>query len=218
MIPPKKRTARRGPVLPGLVPAEPPLAPLRPDLAEALAGKKPTRRNQDQEHRAQVGLFQMAELAAHRYPELRLLFAVPNGARTSQAVAGKLKAEGLKKGVPDLVLPTARVIRVEDVVLGQGYPEPFRDLPGGGIPLARLSHGLFLEMKAAAPLLSAEGASVDYGRVKPAQIEWARALMRQGYAVAFAWGSEAAFQVLVAYLEGKYVQRAEPWKREGGRG
>ena len=34
------------------------------------------------------------------------MYAVPNGARTnSQSQANKLKAEGMKSGVPDLVLP-----------------------------------------------------------------------------------------------------------------
>ncbi len=38
----------------------------------------------------------------------RLAFAVPNGARTSISVAKRLKAEGLRAGVPDIVLPVAR--------------------------------------------------------------------------------------------------------------
>lgn len=39
---------------------------------------------------------------------LELLFSVPNGARTSFSVAKRLKAEGLRAGVPDLILPVAR--------------------------------------------------------------------------------------------------------------
>ena len=53
------------------------------------------------EHQEQVALFQMGV-----HP---LLYAIPNGARTSINVAKKLKAEGLKKGVPDLCLPVARL-------------------------------------------------------------------------------------------------------------
>lgn len=42
------------------------------------------------------------------YPELAWLFHVPNGGQRSAAVAGKLKAQGVKPGVPDLCLPVPR--------------------------------------------------------------------------------------------------------------
>lgn len=51
-----------------------------------------------------------AAIAEARYPELRLLYAIPNGARTSIGTARKLKAEGLRSGVPDLCLPVARAL------------------------------------------------------------------------------------------------------------
>lgn len=60
------------------------------------------------EHAEQVALLEWSQLAANTCPELALLFAVPNGARTSMSQALKLKAEGLKRGVPDLFLPVAR--------------------------------------------------------------------------------------------------------------
>jgi hypothetical protein len=60
------------------------------------------------EHTDQVALFQWAGYNTANYPELELLFAVPNGTRTSIAVAAKMKAEGVKKGVPDIFLPCAR--------------------------------------------------------------------------------------------------------------
>lgn len=41
-------------------------------------------------------------------PELRWLYAVPNGLRTSIGAAVKAKKEGLREGCPDLVLPVAR--------------------------------------------------------------------------------------------------------------
>jgi hypothetical protein len=43
-----------------------------------------------------------------RYPELRLLFAIPNGAARDKATGALLKREGVKAGVPDLCLPVAR--------------------------------------------------------------------------------------------------------------
>lgn len=42
------------------------------------------------------------------YPELDLLFAVPNGGRRDKAEAAHLKAQGVKAGVPDLCLPVPK--------------------------------------------------------------------------------------------------------------
>ena len=60
------------------------------------------------EHDEQVALFRWARLAEGRYPELALLHAIPNGGARHIAVARKLKAEGVKSGVPDICLPVAR--------------------------------------------------------------------------------------------------------------
>ena len=71
------------------------------------------------EHTEQVKLFQWA---AHRlgvYPELALMFAIPNAGKRRGSQGGWMVAEGLKRGVPDVCLPVAR----------GGY------------------HGLFLELK-----------------------------------------------------------------------
>ena len=72
------------------------------------------------ESNEQISLFEWCEYNLGKYPELKLLFHVPNGGYRSTATAGRMKAEGVKAGVPDLFLPVAR----------QGY------------------HGLFIEMKA----------------------------------------------------------------------
>jgi len=42
------------------------------------------------------------------FPELELIYAIPNGANKSIATAMKFKREGLKPGVPDLHLPVPR--------------------------------------------------------------------------------------------------------------
>jgi len=60
------------------------------------------------EHRMQVNLFKWAKLAAGALPELRWMFAVPNGGARNVIVASKLKAEGVKRGVPDVMLPVSR--------------------------------------------------------------------------------------------------------------
>ena len=55
-----------------------------------------------------------------QYPERELLYHVPNGGKRDKATATALKRQGVKAGVPDLVLPVARC----------GY------------------HGLYIELKA----------------------------------------------------------------------
>ncbi|MFC1879813.1 VRR-NUC domain-containing protein [Chloroflexota bacterium] len=70
------------------------------------------------EHSEQVAIFQWAELQKGAMPELALLFAIPNGAKLPwrrnkrgkrySPEATRLKAEGLKSGVPDICLPVPR--------------------------------------------------------------------------------------------------------------
>lgn len=63
---------------------------------------------QHTEHQHQCALIQWAEGKAKRYPEVGMLFAIPNGGARHIAVARKLKAEGVRAGVPDLFLPVPR--------------------------------------------------------------------------------------------------------------
>ena len=79
------------------------------------------------ENQEQIAVMRWAELQSNKYPELKLLFHIPNGSNKSKAQAGLFKAMGLKSGVPDLFLPVAR----------QCY------------------HGLFIEMKTKKGVLSA---------------------------------------------------------------
>ena len=104
---------------------------------------KPThaarRRPVQREHFEQKALFQWARLQSRAIPELALLFAIPNGGKRSKAVAGKLKAEGVKAGVPDICLPVAR----------------------------RQYHGLFIELKAKGGRPS--DTQLEWGRALSAQ-------------------------------------------------
>lgn len=53
----------------------------------------------------QATVVEWAWLQAPSLIALATLFAVPNGARTAISVAGRLKREGMRAGIPDLVLP-----------------------------------------------------------------------------------------------------------------
>lgn len=63
------------------------------------------------EHGHQAAFFCWAALPEIRqvYPVLRFMFAIPNGGLRHPATAGRLKAEGVKAGVPDILLPVTRV-------------------------------------------------------------------------------------------------------------
>lgn len=60
------------------------------------------------EAQEQTMLIEWAEMMQGRYPELALLFHIPNEGRRSYQYGRELKRQGLKKGVPDLCLPVAR--------------------------------------------------------------------------------------------------------------
>lgn len=63
---------------------------------------------QPSEHDIQCAVFKWARLMCRQYPELRWLFAVPNGGKRHIRVAQKLKAEGVRAGVLDCALLCAR--------------------------------------------------------------------------------------------------------------
>ena len=60
------------------------------------------------ESQHQEALFRRALLQRRYYPELDLLFHIPNGGSRHPKEAANLKRQGVKAGVPDLLLPVAR--------------------------------------------------------------------------------------------------------------
>lgn len=70
------------------------------------AAGKARRSPREEEHREQVVVFNWCMANANRWSgATEWIFAVPNGGDRHIAVAAKLKAEGVRRGVPDLVLP-----------------------------------------------------------------------------------------------------------------
>lgn len=60
------------------------------------------------EHESQVAVIKWARLMAGRYPELRLIYSVPNARKVTARQMAYMKAEGLLPGMWDLALPVAR--------------------------------------------------------------------------------------------------------------
>ena len=60
------------------------------------------------EEAEQTCLFRWAAYSSGAMPELRLLHAIPNGGLRSKSEAARMKAAGVKAGVPDMLLPVAR--------------------------------------------------------------------------------------------------------------
>lgn len=65
-------------------------------------------RRKSPEHDIQAAFVTWCRLHEKKYPELKLAFAVPNGGHRHAATAARLKAEGVRPGVPDWCLPVAR--------------------------------------------------------------------------------------------------------------
>lgn len=57
------------------------------------------------EHGEQSALFCWAADYSLIYPRIKFMFAIPNGGLRDPITAGRLRAEGVKRGVPDILLP-----------------------------------------------------------------------------------------------------------------
>lgn len=77
-------------------------------------------RKTQREAAEQIALFEWAVMQQGKYPELAMMFHVPNGGSRNELEAANLKRQGVKAGVLDVWLP----------------------VPRGGF------HGLVIEMKA----------------------------------------------------------------------
>ena len=90
----------------------------------------------DDESGHQEALFSWAGYNTGRMPELEYMHHVPNGGKRDAATAVALKRQGVKAGVPDIVLPAARA----------GY------------------HGLYIELKAGEEHNDQKAAWLEYLR------------------------------------------------------
>jgi len=60
------------------------------------------------ESQEQIEFIQWCKRNAVEYPELDEIFAIPNGGKRHIFTASRMKLEGVKPGVPDLLLPVQK--------------------------------------------------------------------------------------------------------------
>lgn len=76
------------------------------DECKAL-GKKPKKKT-FHEAKEQEVVFEWARLQKCKYPELDLLYAIPNAGKRSRFEGNNMVKQGLRAGVPDICLPVAK--------------------------------------------------------------------------------------------------------------
>jgi hypothetical protein len=106
-------------------------------------------------------------------PELHLLFAIHNQGHGDRIRGAQAKAEGVKAGVPDTLLPVSRT---------HPLPAPYSHC-------TETYHGLFVELK-----------KPKKGVVSDDQTQWLGALTEQGYAVSVCRGWIEAANCIAGYL------------------
>lgn len=60
------------------------------------------------EETEQMALIDWCNINTCIYPELKLIYHIPNGGKRGKSEGARLKRVGVKKGVPDLCLPVPR--------------------------------------------------------------------------------------------------------------
>lgn len=124
----------------------------------------------------QKALFLWAALSVGKYPALAYMFAVPNGFFATIAQKGKMKAEGLRSGVPDIFLPCVMCSPIDGKIMWSGCfielkLEKYRNRKNGGCSEEQLD---FINYAASA-----------------------------GYYTKVCYNWEEAKDTIVSYLEGK---------------
>lgn len=125
----------------------------------------------------QSALFCWAQQNTNIYPQLRWMFAIPNGGYRDKITAGKLRATGVKSGVPDICLPILSKIWNKELNNGRYY-------------------GLYIELK------RPNSVGKRQGKTFSEQDNWRDFLISQGYRVEVCYGWEQARDVIINYLEG----------------
>lgn len=129
------------------------------------------------EHGEQSALFCWSAQNVHLYPQLKWLYAVPNGFFSDSGQKAKMKAEGLRDGVPDVVLPC---------VLYDDNAEYANTIKYAG---------LYIEMK------REKYRNVKDGGCSAEQLEWLDYFNNAGYKAIVCYSWEEARDAILEYLK-----------------
>lgn len=136
------------------------------------------------EHGHQTALFAWAALINNVgiSKDVSKMFAVPNGGKRDAVTASNLVAEGVRKGVPDIILPVPVVVTYRNQ---NALHALFKDT----ILTNNVLSGLFIEMK-----------KPSKSRISDEQKQRAIQLRKDGYAVVFCKTWREARDAIVTYL------------------
>jgi hypothetical protein len=137
--------------------------------------RKPRRNDESQMQRNLIRWWRMA-CRGFGVPEL-CLFSVPNGFNADARRGSVMKAEGQRRGCPDLFLSVPQTDRNQGRSDNECHEEWLPDL-----------HGLFLELKTAT------------GRLSPEQEVYHEILRRQGYRVEVCRSLDECVKTITEYL------------------
>lgn len=147
--------------------------------APMIAPAKRKRSQEESEMQRALMRWWSMQCRAFGVPEW-LLFSIPNGGARSAITGAIMKAEGARKGAPDLFLAVPSQNRNQGRSDVECHTEWLPDL-----------HGLFLELKRRGGVLS------------PEQKTFHTLLQQQGYAVKVCWSLTEAITEITAYLNQK---------------
>lgn len=146
------------------------------------------------EHSHQVAFFQWIAIDGRKLfgDDADLLFAVPNGGDRKAHVGAAMKAEGVKRGVPDVCWPMPRMAAGGNVLnlLADGSEND-------------MFAGLWIELKKPSEATKKDGGRSDE------QVKWHKRLRGQGYAVVLAYGWQAMAWTAYLYWTGSLFMRDE---------
>jgi hypothetical protein len=127
----------------------------------------------------QKALFCRAALSVGKYPQLRWLHHVPNGGQRNKREGASLKAQGVKRGISDIVLPyPAKMPHIQDWRDGH-------------------YHGLYVELKTEKRRKEKNGGCSDE------QLEFLDYANKVGYKAVVAYGWKDAWRAIESYLNGE---------------
>lgn len=132
---------------------------------------------------AQANLFTFYAHACGQIPEVQWAFHVPNGGHRHIAVAMQLKAQGVKSGVPDILIPVPSA-RTMDEATWKVYATQTKALHAQQVPYV----GLAIELKVGKNKQSAE------------QVRWQARFQQSGWRAVVCYGWEAAAKETVLYF------------------